>query len=119
MTKKDDILRLIEITGMISQTKQIMEMQLEAIKIEDREVYDIINENKIFDEFFENDLKNIVIEIYEKYFDEKQIKKLLEFYEDPSMQKLMEKGPKIYEEITEKIETIMEKRLDEIDFPDD
>ena len=40
MTKNDDIIKLIEASGMLQQTQLIVNMQLEAIKIEDPEVHD-------------------------------------------------------------------------------
>jgi len=122
MTKKDDIIKLIEASGMLKQTQQVMDLQLEALKVEDEEVYAVIKEHKVFEKIVEDDLKPFVIELYDKYFNENQVKKLREVYEDPDMQKMIKDAPKIFQEVNAMMQEIVQKRLNELpdeSFPDD
>lgn len=114
MTKKDDILKILKLSEWQKQAQQNIDLQLEAVKIEEPEVYEIITKYKVLDTLITEDMENFVFELYDKYFSEIQVKKLLEFYEDEDTRKIFEDAPKILDEITQKIDSVIQKRLDEI-----
>ena len=118
VSKKDIILKLLDLSGFAQQSKLVMDTQMEVLKDEGPEVYQLIEEYGLIDKIVNEDMKQLVIELYDKYFNERQLKKLLEVYEDPDMRKLLEDAPKIFLEVSQRLDEMIEKRLDALPLDD-
>jgi len=112
VSKKEMILKLLDLSGFAQQSKLVMDTQMEILKDEGPEVYQLIEKHGLIDKIVNEDMKQLVIELYNKYFNEQQLKKLLEVYEDPDMLKLLEDAPKIFLEVSQRLDEMIEKRLD-------
>ena len=114
MTKKDNILKIITLSGWEEQTKQLLDIQLEFLKEEDQEVFEAIKKHKLFEKIINEDLTDYMVELYDRFFNEKQVKKLLNFYEDVDLRNIFKDASKMVEDLNQRIEEIIEKRLNEI-----
>ncbi len=93
-TKADYIRIILESTGVVKQSMTVMKNSLDTYlnsgsKMQQSVCVDISKELNI------NSLIEIMIPIYDKYYSEKEIKKLAEYYLSPTAKKKMYVSPKL------------------------
>ena len=95
--KREDIRKLLVLTGSGKLGVQTMNMMIQTFKRTNPEV-----PQKFWDEFArevkEDELVDLVIPIYDKHYTHDEIKQLIEFYESPVGQKSIRVMPQIVQE---------------------
>lgn len=95
--KNDDIRRLLELTNAAQMGKQMMDQMTASFKQAMPQV-----PGEFWDRFMEkvdtNEMTEMVVPIYAKYFTHEDIKGLIEFSESPLGRKFTEVQPKIMQE---------------------
>lgn len=94
VSKRADIKRLMEITGAGNLGIQIMNRMIPAMKKGHKDIPE-----KFWTDFMAeispNDLTEMVVPIYEKYFTHEELKQLIAFYESPIGKKIIKVQPQI------------------------
>lgn len=96
-SKEKDIKRLLELTGSGDLGMQVLDKMISSFS----EAYP--NVPAAFWKEFQNEispdaLENMVIPIYAKYYNEKEIKELIAFYESPIGKKVLKTTPLVMDE---------------------
>jgi hypothetical protein len=97
LSKHDKILKMIEISGSARLGEQVAKSLIGSF----RNIY-----SNVPDEFWDSfskeikadDLRDLVIPIYDKYYSEDDIDHLIEFYSSPTGQKMIQVAPMILQE---------------------
>ncbi len=97
VAKRDDIKKMMEVTGAADLSFQVMNQMIDAFKQGDLGVPDEFWDD-FMDEVDPNELVEMCIPSYEKHFSHEEIKQLLVFYESPVGKKVIEVQPAIMQE---------------------
>ncbi|MDR2136421.1 MAG: DUF2059 domain-containing protein [Treponema sp.] len=96
-TKKQDIIRLLEISDTKSQASQMFDLMLPSLKDLAPQAPDafwtVFKSKMNIDSFVE-----LFVPIYDKYFSHDDIKGLIQFYESPLGKKMLETTPLLTQE---------------------
>ena len=82
MTKKEAILKLLEVTDLLNRFHKMFLAQLEPMKTEDPEGWEIIQKFNIIEKMVQEDFKDAMLQLYDEFFSEAQIQKAIKMYED-------------------------------------
>lgn len=95
--KIDDIKKLLELTGSGKMGKQVMDAMLPSLKAMAPDV-----DAKFWDDFMAEvhpeELMDLVVPIYDKYYTHDEIRELIAFYESPLGKKMVDRMPAIMQE---------------------
>jgi hypothetical protein len=96
-TKRQDIIRLLEITNTKSQAVQMFDLMmpgLQSIAPEVPPAFWAVFKSRLDLDYF----VNLLIPIYDRHFSHDDIKELIQFHESPIGRKLLEATPQITQE---------------------
>lgn len=95
--KEKDIYRLMEISGSADLGTQVMYAIIEQYK---EIIPDVPDEywNMVLKEFSSDELIQLIVPIYDRYFTHEEIKDIIKFYETPTGKKMVENLPFITQE---------------------
>ena len=95
--KQQQIVKIMELT----QAHKLLDNMMRTFKESFKESYPDVDQkfwNEFFEEISTKDLVNMNVAIYDKHFNEEEVKGLLAFYESPLGKKVIEKMPLIMQE---------------------
>ncbi|HEY0555196.1 MAG TPA: DUF2059 domain-containing protein [Thermoanaerobaculia bacterium] len=95
--KRQDIRKLLEVTGSAKLGQQVLAQMLDSFKSTNSKVPEEFWD-QILKEFDSGSLIDLVVPIYEKHLTHEDIKGMLAFYESPLGRKLIEVTPAITQE---------------------
>ncbi len=94
---RQDILKLMEMTGSQKMVEQVFNQMSLTYKKKYPGIPDEYWEN-MEEKLKTDELLNLIIPIYEKYYSHEEIKQLIEFYQTPLGQKTIEVMPQVMQE---------------------
>jgi uncharacterized protein len=95
--KKEDILKLMKLTGSDQMARQILSQMIAAMKPGAPRVPETFW-TEFMAEVDTNELMDMLVPVYDKHFTQEEIRQMIEFYETPVGRKIIEAMPQVMQE---------------------